>query len=203
MMTVKQPEQTRKTILEAAFSQIYRKGFRSASLNQILDETGLTKGALYHHFPNKKALGLAIIDEMLEQSVKTHFLDPLKEWDNPVDGLKDIFGKAFSMLGEDEVMHGCPLNNLALEMSPVDESFQMRLKNIYQSWSDGFAQALRQGQERGFVNPRVEADDAASFLVASLAGCRSIAKSSRSVELMHSCKRGLVVFVESLRADTA
>jgi len=45
---------TREKILDAAFHEIHRYGFQSASLANILERTGLTKGALYHHFPTSR-----------------------------------------------------------------------------------------------------------------------------------------------------
>ena len=48
---------TRGKILNAAYREIHTNGFQSASLNNILARTGLAKGALYHHFPNKTELG--------------------------------------------------------------------------------------------------------------------------------------------------
>jgi len=55
---------TRSKILFAAYKEIHLHGFQAASLNNILAHTGVTKGALYHHFPNKTELGYAVIDEV-------------------------------------------------------------------------------------------------------------------------------------------
>src|SRR2546422_9784373 len=54
---VRAPDATRKKLLQAAFEEIYRRGFQGASLETILAAAGVTKGALYHHFPDKAALG--------------------------------------------------------------------------------------------------------------------------------------------------
>ena len=66
-MQTKQPDQTRDKILHSAFCEIHRQGFQAASIANILQDTGLTKGALYHHFPTKQALGLAVIDEVIRR----------------------------------------------------------------------------------------------------------------------------------------
>ena len=57
MATQRDPGRTRQHLLEAAFQEIYKVGFQAASLQTILSNAGVTKGALYHHFKNKKALG--------------------------------------------------------------------------------------------------------------------------------------------------
>lgn len=56
---------TRKRLLEAAFNEIHLHGFQAASISQTLRDTGLTKGALYHHFLNKQQLEPAVIDEVM------------------------------------------------------------------------------------------------------------------------------------------
>ena len=88
MVVKRNPEQTRQRILEAAFEEVYRNGFRSASLQRILADTGLTKGALYHHFPNKDALGHAIIDEVLRQHLWARWVEPVLHDKDPISGLQ-------------------------------------------------------------------------------------------------------------------
>jgi TetR/AcrR family transcriptional repressor of nem operon len=55
--TPRDPERARGRLLRAAFQEMYRSGFRSADLNATLPTAGVTKGALYHHFDNKKPSG--------------------------------------------------------------------------------------------------------------------------------------------------
>jgi len=55
---------TRERLLRAAFQEMYLSGFRSADLNAILAAAGVTKGALYHHFDSKEALGYAVVAEV-------------------------------------------------------------------------------------------------------------------------------------------
>lgn len=59
------PERTRERLLQAAFREIYRSGFQSASLDTILAAAGVTKGALYYHFDSKEALGYAVVEEVI------------------------------------------------------------------------------------------------------------------------------------------
>ncbi|WP_164144447.1 TetR/AcrR family transcriptional regulator, partial [Serratia marcescens] len=49
------PARTRTALLGAAFDEMHRSGFRGADVETILDNVGVTKGALYHHFDSKEA----------------------------------------------------------------------------------------------------------------------------------------------------
>ena len=54
---------TREKILEAALSVFAQKGYHRAIVDDIVRASGTSKGAVYHHFPNKETLFLALVDE--------------------------------------------------------------------------------------------------------------------------------------------
>src|SRR3989338_771981 len=54
---------TREKILEAALSVFAQKGYHRVIVDDIVRASGTSKGAVYHHFPNKEALFLALVDE--------------------------------------------------------------------------------------------------------------------------------------------
>jgi len=123
------PDQTRQRILQAAFMEMYRSGFQGMRLDEVIAATQLTKGALYHHFPNKRALGYAVVDEMIIPTVDAVWLQPLKNAADPLQGLIDVIEQMPDNEHKPPEMkrYGCPLNNLAQEMSPLDEGFRQRL----------------------------------------------------------------------------
>jgi TetR/AcrR family transcriptional regulator, transcriptional repressor for nem operon len=59
------PECARQRFLQVAFRELYVSSFQSASLKAILATSGVTKGALYNYCKSKKALGYAIVEEIL------------------------------------------------------------------------------------------------------------------------------------------
>jgi AcrR family transcriptional regulator len=58
---------TRSGILEAAHRVFVRRGFHAATLDEIADEAGYTKGAVYSNFRNKDDLFLAVLAERYER----------------------------------------------------------------------------------------------------------------------------------------
>lgn len=197
-MQQRDPEKTKQVILEAAMQEIHRKGFRAASLNGILDETGLTRGALYHHFPNKKALGLAMLDEV-QAEVETMWLEPIRDADDPISALQKTLTEAGGCLTEEDIIMGCPLNNLAQEMSPMDEDFRSKVVNIYYLWRAGVANALQHGLDMGTVRDGVDPESAAAFFVGALAGGRGLAKAAQRGDILMMAARELYGWLESMR----
>jgi AcrR family transcriptional regulator len=190
---------TRQKILDSAYKEIHRNGFQAASLNPILNRTGVTKGALYHHFPNKRALGYAVVDEEIKKSVLEVWLHPLEACTDPIEGLKRLIIEAGKTISREEISLGCPLNNLCLEMSPIDDGFRQRVNQIYELWQEGFARVLRLGQANATVSDAIIPKDCATFIVASLAGSRSLAKNAQSHDVLVACGQNLIRYLDTLR----
>ena len=55
--------QTRERLLDAAQTVFARRGFLAASLDEIAEEAGLTKGAVYSNFDSKEDLFQAVLDD--------------------------------------------------------------------------------------------------------------------------------------------
>jgi TetR/AcrR family transcriptional regulator, transcriptional repressor for nem operon len=191
------PERTRERLLQEAFREVYRSGFQSASLDTILAEAGVTKGALYYHFSSKEALGYAIVEEVIAPDLRGKWLRPLQSGKDPIDTLIGIV-QGESVRPED-VRGGCPLNNLAQEMSPLDEGFRKRLAMVFRAWQEGVAAALREGQIRGSVRRDAEPAEAAGLLVAMVEGYVSLAKNAQDARVMKAGIRNIVDWLRSLR----
>jgi len=194
----RQPDLTRQRLLDSAFSEIYRSGFRGASLDAILQNAGVTKGALYHHFESKTALGHAVIEEVIRPWIEEGW-KPLIGAEDVIDTALGLCARLLESRTAQAIECGCPLNNLISELAPVDEDFRVRLQGILDDWRRGLAGALRQGQARGTVRRDIEASAAADFIISCIEGSVSLAKAKHSRRFLESSTRGLVDYLEQLR----
>ena len=200
---VREPDVTREKLLRAASEEIYRRGFQAASLDAIIAKAGVTKGALYHHFPDKASLGYAVVDEVVNGSLLERWLGLLEEQTgDPLTAIQRVLRIRASNATVQEVVLGCPLNNLAQEMSPLDEQFRRRINATFGTWRKGFAQALERGQAEGTVRRDVDAKGVASFLVAAVEGSVGLAKSAKSLPMLRSDYQVLVAFLDNLRPSS-
>jgi TetR/AcrR family transcriptional regulator, transcriptional repressor for nem operon len=193
------PERTRQRLLQAAFREVYRYGFQSAGIDTILAATNVTKGALYYHFENKESLGYAIVEEIVAKLPRDRWLLPLERSEDrdPIDALIGIV-RAIPHRPRD-VKEGCPLVNLAQEMSQLDEQFRKRLERIFQAWQEGIAMALRRGQSQGTVRRDLVPEKTASFLIAMVEGYEVLAKNAQDVKVWNVGIRNIVGWLRSLR----
>jgi TetR/AcrR family transcriptional repressor of nem operon len=194
---LRDPERTRERLLHAAFREVYRSGFQSAGLDAILAAAGVTKGALYYHFGSKEALGYAIVEEIIAPDNRGQWLLPLENGKDPIEALIGAV-QALSVQPE-AVRGGCPLINLAQEMSSLDAGFRQRLATIFRNWQDGVAAALLDGQKHGKVRRDLEPAQAAGFLIAMVEGYGSLAKNAQDGKVMEAGITNIVAWLQSLR----
>jgi AcrR family transcriptional regulator len=199
-MTARQTDLTRDKLLNAAFCEIHRQGFQAASIANILQDTGLTKGALYHHFPTKHDLGLAVIDEIIRNRLNELIFKPVRDAAEPIGALLEVIDALAKRNDPEFVKLGCPLNNLMQEMSPLDPEFKRRLNAILADWGGIVENALQRGQASGRIRADVDCRAASLFIVSAWEGCIGIAKSLQSTEGFAVCMGQLQQYVQSLTA---
>jgi AcrR family transcriptional regulator len=192
-------EETRQKLLEAAFDEMHKVGFQAASLSKILKDTGITKGALYHHFSNKLELGYAVVDEIILAFFQQVWIEPLKKTDDPITAVQHILIETGEKMTLEDARLGCPMNNLALEMSPIDEGFRQRTVAIYDLWRNELEAAIERGKSAGKVRKDTDARRLAILFVATLEGCMGLAKSTQSLEILMECGHGLAEQLEIFR----
>lgn len=189
---------TRQDILQAAFEEFHLRGYQGGSLNHIITKAGTTKGALFHHFAGKKALGLAVLDEVILPKVWEKWLTPLVESDHPVEVILECITMEGKELREG-IRCGCPLCNMSQEMSPLDEEFRLRIESIYRDWRRVLEEAFERGKWAGTIGADVDPASTASFVVAAFTGIIANAKSSQDLKLVKQTVEGLQRYLTLLQ----
>jgi AcrR family transcriptional regulator len=73
MSQVQRSEKSRAQILDSALKLFSHKGYGATSVRDIAEEAGLSKGNVYHHFPDKEAIFRALIDRYFEAMSQPEF----------------------------------------------------------------------------------------------------------------------------------
>jgi AcrR family transcriptional regulator len=169
-------EKTRKEILEAAFMEVFTRGFQGVSVDDIVRKTSLTKGAFYHHFPTKLELGYALVEEVIQPMITERWITPLNAYENPLDGILSQMKKLIGQCEPAQLRLGCPLNNLVQEMAPVDAGFKKRLQTALNYWIDETEKHLKRGKISGYIRTDVNTRQVAQFVVMSHEGFYGLLK---------------------------
>lgn len=111
------------------------------------------------------------MDEIIGPLLKARWLDPIENSKNPLGDLK----RALRQFVQEDInsgawIQGCPLNNLAQEMSPLDEGFRQRLDKPYVERRKSLAAGLSAGMKAGTVSKDVSTRNAAALIVTAQMG---------------------------------
>lgn len=193
-------EKSRKEILDAAFGEVFTRGFQGVSIDDIVKKTTLTKGAFYHQFPTKIDLGYALVDEVIKPMTYSRWIDPLQEYENPLEGIllqvKNLIGKAKPQ----DLRYGCPLNNLVQEMAPIDKGFKERLEAALLYWIDGMEQELKRAKKSGYLRDDVNTRQVAHFVVMAHEGFYGMLKALDDPKAFNALYDSLKRYFETLKA---
>lgn len=132
----KKGDDTRKRILDAAQQLILSHGYSGMSLDQLIGQLGMTKGAFFHHFKNKKDLARTLIQRFSDEGVallgsalaraRTYSDDPLQQFLIVVRQYEEIFE------GLDEPYDGCLLAAYAYEFQQFDEPIRELVRTEFE-----------------------------------------------------------------------
>lgn len=193
-------EKTRQALLEAAMVEFREVGYRGASLRCILKRAGVTKGALYHHFTNKQALGYAVVDEIIGAPL-LEAARLLEQSQDPIGAMQEILRQQILEPPEDHLRRGCPFQLLAQEMAPQDEGFRLRIQGMFRHFHEATRRALQRAQEQGRLRPDVEVSGAAALLIATRNGLMGMARHCPDRELVLQATDAFLQQLEAMRAS--
>jgi len=128
------PKDTRSKIIEAAMELFCAKGYGSTSIADILSRTQLNSGSLYHFFPGKQDLLLAVL-ESYRDGIEQMLLTPAWSGEpDPVERVFKLLALYRGLILQTECTYGCPIGSLALELHEADPAVRERLAQNFANW---------------------------------------------------------------------
>ncbi len=192
---------TRERILYAAFKETHENGFQAASIQKIINLAGVTKGALYHYFPSKHAIGEALLDEIYAEYIDKSFIEPLANTKDPIGALLTSLLATKNRMTDDDVRLGCPFDSFAQEMSPLDTDFRKHIDALRNRKHTAMAEAFKRGQAAGTVSQSVDTEDLSMLVSATLHGIMGLAKSAGNVNALMQYGSPLINYLQQLRLN--
>jgi TetR/AcrR family transcriptional repressor of nem operon len=173
------PEGFRTRVLDVAANLFQTRGYHATSIKDVMQATGVSGGALHHHFPTKKQLALAVIRDRVAPAVRQTWIAPVLLASSLEKGIAAVFREIIAGLEARGSVAGCPLNNLALELSLSDPDFREAINTVFGEWQAALAQRIAD-THRGARLDRAKRMDAAAFIVSVYSGAMTLAKSAQS-----------------------
>ena len=192
----KQPDVTRRAILEAAGAEFARGGHAGSGLGAIVARAGLTKGALFHHFPDKRSLVLGWIDDDLIPRLRERWLADL-DGVSSLDGLRTWCRERIPVLdGEDPL---AVLVAMAAETSASDEVLADAFGRCFELFRAAVAAAIERGKSEGWIHASIRPSSEAAMLLAMLAGFSVTFRCGESEVPRRQAEGAVEAYLETLR----
>ncbi|WP_299799369.1 TetR/AcrR family transcriptional regulator [uncultured Maribacter sp.] len=192
-------ELSKQLILTEAFKLFYEDGFKTTSIEKIMKATTLTKGAFYHHYANKKELGIAVITQKLQSRVQKRMVYPLYQNGNAYTILEETFLNSLKSFTIYEKKHGCPTNNLINEIGDNEKVYQKALKNIIEEWKRALIELIERGKTEHSIKKDISSPAAAIYLISAFEGIRGIRKLYDDDKVIDEYLKGLSIYLKQIK----
>jgi TetR/AcrR family transcriptional repressor of nem operon len=167
----------REEIVEAALTQFHTHGFNAAGVKDITDAAGVPKGSFYNHFESKEALAAVI----LERYGATRRLQDLADKEvEPLERLRRHFEFLRGEIADYGFTRGCLIGDFGNEVADHSTAIRSRVNQAFGQWRSAIGGALGEAIADGSVDPGLDPDSAAQFILSAWEGAIILARSDRS-----------------------
>lgn len=190
---------TRDRILEAARTLFLERGYTATGIAQIVREADAKPGSLYYFFPTKEDLLLAVLKrykDMLWPMVIAPVFDRVSD---PIERIFGVLDGYRRMLLMTECNIGCPIGNLALEMSEASPGARSLIAENFTNWKKAIEQCLDEASD---VLPEdVDKPALASFVLTVMEGGVMQARAYKRIEPFEQTVMVVRDYFDRLLAD--
>ena len=192
---------TRDRLLKAARELFFQKGYASTSIADILQAAEANSGSLYHFFPTKQDLLLAVL-EGYRTGIGRMLLEPAwRGVEDPIERVFALLARYRMLLERSECAYGCPIGSLALEIHEPDPVVRELLAANFDEWTSAIERCLVDAGDR---LPRdVDRRGLAIFALTTMEGGVMQARTHRSLAPYDAAVRHLKAYFRMLEAAAA
>lgn len=152
----------------------YQKGYNATSIDDILKELSLSKGAFYHHFKSKEDFFISIIQNIIMQKVYAQLVEPLTHDRSPVNAILDSIENALNTAEHNNMDCGFVLANFLNEFNKGENDIIKYLRDIVKIWEINLISLLKKGRTDGHISWAINCEEAATYIIASYMGIRTM-----------------------------
>ncbi len=164
----------------AAAELFHARSFEDVSTAEVCARAGVHPGSLYHFFPTKQELGLAVLEHQW-QRMRDAVLVPLSVLGvAPLDRLRGFLDAAVAYQREAAAaggtVRGCPVGNLAVELGTLAPELRARSAAIFREWTEAVTGVLEEAAARGELRDGLDPAVGGLLVVAQVEGALVLAK---------------------------
>lgn len=187
----------RDRIVYSALQLFAEKGYGSTSVAEILSAADVNAGSLYHVFPGKQDVLLAVL-EAYREGLEPMLLRPA--WEGVTDPIERVFAllaKYRALLVSTDCTYGCPIGSLALELHEPDPAVRALLAKNFQGWVDAIERCFNEAGDR---LPRdVDRRRLAMLALATMEGGVMVSRTERTMDAFDDAVAAFRSYIDHLQ----
>lgn len=152
----------------------YKQGFYTTSIDDILKELSLSKGAFYYHFQSKEDFFIGIIQNLVVQKVYHMLVEPLGEKEDPLNAISSCLEDALETAEHNEMDYGFVLGNFIAEFNGRNPGINTYLQDILKVWEVNLITVLQKGKSDGYIDRHTDSEAVATYIISSYLGVRTL-----------------------------
>ena len=198
-MSTQEPKQsTSERLVNTAMMLFMAKGYQSTSVADILREAGANSGSLYHAFPTKQDLLLAVL-ERYRQGIGPMLLDPAWQGvEDPIERIFALLARYRAGLEMTDCTYGCPIGSLALEIHEPDPPVRELLAANFDGWVAAIRTCLDAAADR--LPAGTDTQALAQFVLTVMEGGVMQSRTHRTLQAFDASVAGLRDYLDRLLA---
>lgn len=204
--TKREPERgdARTRLLEAARDVIRQKGYTATTVDDLCRAAGVTKGAYFHHFETKEALGVAAADYWAETTSAFFEAAPYHEPADPIDRLLAYVDFRKTIIDGDLAEFTCLVGTMTQETYDTHPAIRDACAASILGHADTLVPDIEAARaQRGITDPSWTAESLARHTQAVLQGAFILAKATGDPDRARESVDHLKRYIEMLFARPA
>ena len=170
---------TRDKIIRTAMDLFWVKGYQSTSISDILSRSQVHSGSLYHFFPGKQDVLVAVL-ETYRDEIDVGLLDHAWEGvDDPIDKIFALLNGYRMHLLTTDYQYGCPIGSLALELHEPDPRVRELIDRNFRNWVEAIEGCLEEAQDR--LPVELDRSALAEFILTIMEGAIMQARTAQDI----------------------
>lgn len=190
-------EKTRQYIIEKTAPVFNKKGYAGTSLNDIIDQTGLTKGSIYGNFENKDEVAVAAFDYNVNKVSALFRIEIMKQ-----TTIKDkllVYPRVYEKFMKEPFPDGgCPILNTAIEADDTHPLLKAKANMAVYNWKNSLVRLIEKGIAHKEFKKTVNAEETAISIIALIEGGIMLTKLTGKTTYIKSITKSVTAIINNL-----
>jgi TetR/AcrR family transcriptional regulator, transcriptional repressor for nem operon len=194
--------EVRERVVTTAYKLFVERGYKSVSMDDVAKAAGLKKANLFHYYPSKETLGLAVLEKhrwLFLERVNTEFASDL---DDPIEAVAKMYTALAERFGGPDNDTPSVVANIVVEMAGSNRSLQTHIAEDFAFWVNHLGTFLQTWKHRGYFRSDLDSRQAAMTCISLVQGAMVFWLATRDHEIFEAVAQSARQFLGNFKTES-